>query len=226
MSKALEHRFCNGARLRKRPVGGLLEFVPRAFRGGGELPQESARVALVRTQDGELLIRFLTKHPDPFPGLCLDLSLCMAERDLDLRERSGQPLDALLDVDQTAASRSQPLCTRVGHGFFHLLGSLRRGVRRHRRTATGAPGVDVGARPAAADIHAGGVLRENEGGPEHRQRDHRSANLLHRATCLVPRGGAASPRIVARLARKLPSCLGWLTDGTAMSDLGAMRIGV
>jgi hypothetical protein len=172
-----------------------------------------------------LLFRFLTKHPDPFPGLCMDLSLCMAKRDLDLRERSRQPLDALLDVDQTSASRSQPLCTRVRHGFsFASVGSVAASVAiagrlRAHRVPTPGP------RRAAPDIHTGKVLREDTGGQSIRQCDHGSTNRLHRATCLVQRGDDASPRIVARLPRKLPSRLGWLTDGTAMSDLGAMRIG-
>jgi hypothetical protein len=84
--EALEHGIRDATRLGQRPVDGLLEFAPRRFRGGGELSQEAARLALVATQDDELLIRFLTKHPDPFPGVCFNSSFCMAERDLDLRE--------------------------------------------------------------------------------------------------------------------------------------------
>ncbi|HXJ33836.1 MAG TPA: hypothetical protein VMS22_07310 [Candidatus Eisenbacteria bacterium] len=64
------------------------------------------RLALVVAQSGELLVRFLAKHLDPPPGVCFDPRLRTAERDLNLRDRSGQPLDALLDVDPTDPSGS------------------------------------------------------------------------------------------------------------------------
>ena len=50
-----------------------------------------------------------------FPGVCFDLALRTGERDLDLRDRSGQPVDTLFDVDPTDASGSRRLCTPVQH---------------------------------------------------------------------------------------------------------------
>ena len=42
------------------------------------------------------------------------------ERDLDLRDRSGQPVDTLFDVDPTDASGSRRLYTPVQHGSSRL----------------------------------------------------------------------------------------------------------
>src|SRR5262245_16261716 len=118
--EALEDRIGDLTRILQRTVGRLLEVAPSVVRGTREPRHDATRLTLVSAQHGQLRSRFAAKLANPIPGVCFDLPLRAAKRDLDLFDRPRQLLDALLDFGPTVVSTSRSFCTSLGHALLRL----------------------------------------------------------------------------------------------------------